>query len=81
MSGVRAVRRAAGMSQTDAAEAWGRSQSQVARIESLELERLKIGTLCEFITSIGGTLEINASINDQRFSLVLAQPDQLQLRQ
>lgn len=69
MTNLREVRKCAGLSQTQAAEIWHRSQSQVARIEGLELGRIKLNTLCEYVEALGGTVHVTVHIGDQEICL------------
>ncbi len=53
---LREVRLAAGLTQTDAAEAWGRTQPQVTRVEKADLDTLRIGTVRSYLEAVGARM-------------------------
>jgi hypothetical protein len=65
------VRRAAGRTQIDVAQEWGRPQSKVSRLEN-DPTRAEIATLLGYIAAIGGHLTVEAEIDGEtyRYELV-----------
>jgi hypothetical protein len=65
------LRRAAGRTQVDIAEDWGRPQSKVSRLES-DPTRAEIATLLGYVAAIGGHLTVEAEIDGEtyRYELV-----------
>lgn len=65
------LRRAAGRTQVDIAEEWGRPQSKVSRLES-DPTRAEIATLLGYVAAIGGHLTVEAEIDGEtyRYELV-----------
>jgi hypothetical protein len=67
---LREIRESTGRTQTAAAAAWGRSQSQVARVEGLDLARIKLGTLADYVEALGGTVTVTVTIDGTTLPLV-----------
>ena len=69
-----ALRTAAGLSQEQVAEAWGRAQPHVSRIERSDLTRASLGTITEFVEALGGTLHLVAQLHGARVEFPLTVP-------
>lgn len=65
------LRRAVGQTQVQVAEAWGRPQPKVSRLEA-DPSRAEVATLTEYVRAIGGHLAIEAEIDGEtyRYDLV-----------
>jgi hypothetical protein len=65
------LRRAVGHTQVQVAEAWGRPQPKVSRLEADPL-RAEVATLTEYVRAIGGHLAIEAEVDGEtyRYDLV-----------
>jgi hypothetical protein len=65
------LRRAAGRTQVDIAQEWGRPQSKVSRLEN-DPTRAEIATLLGYVAAIGGHLTVEAEIDGEtyRYELV-----------
>lgn len=65
------LRRAIGRTQVQVAQAWGRPQPKVSRLES-DPSRAEVATLAEYVRAIGGHLCIEAEIDGEtyRYDLV-----------
>ncbi len=64
------LRRQRGLSQKSVADAMGISQARISRIESGQ--DLQVTTLQNYICALGGHLEVNVTLPDQRVPLSLA---------
>ncbi len=69
---LRWARTRSGLTQHQAARRWGRSQPQVARVESTSIELMQVGTLRSFVAALGGTcrivIEVDGEIVEVRVS-------------
>lgn len=68
-NGLGDARRAAGLTQTETARRWGRSQSQVARLERVDLDTMKIATLRSYAEALGGSCRIVMELGSESFEL------------
>lgn len=65
------LRRAVGRTQVQVAEAWGRPQPKVSRLEA-DPSRAEVATLTEYVRAIGGRLSIEAEIDGETYRYDLA---------
>lgn len=65
------LRRLFGLSQLEAAEAWGKTQPQVSRLER-DPARAAIETLASYLRALGGHLAVEAEIGDHTYRYELA---------
>lgn len=63
---LRELREKAGLTQAQLAERICVGQRQVSKIERGDLESAKIGTIRSYLEAVGGSLEIEAVLGDQR---------------
>ncbi|HET8930687.1 MAG TPA: XRE family transcriptional regulator [Acidimicrobiales bacterium] len=61
------MRHAAGLTQTEVAERWGRHQSSVARIENTDLDTIAIGTLRAYLGALDATLHLDVTLGEARY--------------
>ena len=64
-----ALRLAAGVTQEEAAAAWGRAQPHVSRLERLDLRVAQVNTIASYITALGGTLHLTIALRGARFDI------------
>lgn len=62
---LRWARTRSGLTQQQAARLWGRSQPQVARVESTSIEQMQVGTLRSFVAALGGTCRIVIEVDGE----------------
>lgn len=55
------------MTQVEMARRWGRSQSQVARMERSPIESVTLRTLQAYVDALGGRLRVLIDIDGQQF--------------
>lgn len=65
---LKQLRETAGITQAELADLIGSDQPEVSRLE--ERENLLLSTLQDYIHALGGRIEVNAVIDDERVSLV-----------
>jgi len=65
------LRGKAGMTQTQLAEAMGVSQARVSAMERGEVDSLTVASVRGYITALGGTVKIVASLDDTDVTLRL----------
>lgn len=65
------LRGKAGMTQTQLAEAMGVSQARVSAMERGEVDSLTVASVRAYITALGGTVKIVASLDDTDVTLRL----------
>jgi predicted XRE-type DNA-binding protein len=65
---LKQLRENAGITQAELADLIGSDQPEVSRLE--ERENLLLSTLQDYIHALGGQIEVNAVIDDERVSLV-----------
>lgn len=63
---LRELREQAGLTQTQLAERIGVGQRQVSKIESGDLDSAKIGTIRRYLEAVGGGLEVDYVVGDDR---------------
>lgn len=63
---LRELREQAGLTQTQLAERIGVGQRQVSKIESGDLDSAKIGTIRRYLEAVGGGLEIDYVVGNDR---------------
>jgi predicted XRE-type DNA-binding protein len=61
------LRRAAGITQVDVAERWGRGQPQVSKVERSDLSTVELTTLAGYVRAIGGRLTVTVEAGDHVF--------------
>ncbi len=66
---LRDARMAAGLTQTEMAQRWGRTQPQVVRIEKADPEVAKLATLRSFVEALGGTCRVVIEVDGRVFDL------------
>ena len=64
-----ALRLAAGITQDEAAAAWGRAQPHVSRLERLDLRVAQVNTIASYVTALGGSLHLTIELRGARFDL------------
>jgi hypothetical protein len=69
-----ALRLAAGITQEEAAAAWGRAQPHVSRLERLDLRVSQVNTIASYVAALGGTLHLAIELRGARFDVPIA-PD------
>jgi hypothetical protein len=70
-----ALRMAAGITQEDAAEAWGRAQPHVSRLERLDLRVAQVNTIASYVNALGGSLHLSIELRGARFDVPIASAD------
>ncbi len=60
------LRRAVGRTQIEVAEAWGRPQPKVSRLEA-DPQRAEVATLTDYVRALGGHLSIEAEIDGEKY--------------
>ena len=63
---LRELREEAGFTQAQLAERIGVGQRQVSKIENGDLENARIGTIRSYLEAVGGGMEIEYVMGDQR---------------
>lgn len=71
------IRKSMGLTQTDVAAAMHVSQRRVSAVERGDLTRTNLGTVATYVAALGGTIEIVASIGEQRIIIGLLHEDTL----
>ena len=66
---IAAARRALGITQAELADRWGRSQSQVARIENAPVGSIMLRTLTSYADALGGSCRVTIEVGDRQFQL------------
>jgi predicted transcriptional regulator len=66
---LRELREALGLTQVELAETLEVSQNRVSRLEHGDLERTQIDTLRRYVEAMGGELQVDAKIGDQRIRI------------
>lgn len=66
---LRELREQAAMTQVQLADALDVSQNRISRIEHGDIERTQVDTLRRYVEAFGGTLHIEVSVGDDRFTL------------
>jgi hypothetical protein len=69
-----ALRLAAGITQDEAAAAWGRAQPHVSRLERLDLRVAQVNTIASYVNALGGSLHLTIELRGARFDVPIA-PD------
>ena len=69
-----ALRLAAGITQDEAAAAWGRAQPHVSRLERLDLRVTQVNTIASYVNALGGSLHLTIELRGARFDVPIA-PD------
>lgn len=62
---LRHVRHRAGVTQVEVARRWRRSQSQVARLESVPIESVSMRTLRSYVEALGGRLVLAVELDGE----------------
>ncbi|MDO4260198.1 MAG: helix-turn-helix domain-containing protein [Actinomycetaceae bacterium] len=63
---LRELREHAGLTQSELAERIGVGQRQVSKIENGDLENTKLGTIRGYLEAVGGSMELDYVMGDQR---------------
>lgn len=63
---LRELREGAGLTQKELAERIGVGRRQVSKIEHGDLDSAKVGTIRGYLEAVGGALEIEYVVGDQR---------------
>ncbi len=66
---LRELREQAGLTQAQLAERIGVGQRQVSKIEHGDLDNSKVGTIRSYLEAVGGGLELEYVLGDQRVRL------------
>jgi predicted XRE-type DNA-binding protein len=64
------LRRTRHLTQREVAAELGIDQSRVSRIERGDLGRTELGTLAAFVRALGGELEVNVRVDEERHQLL-----------
>jgi hypothetical protein len=67
-----ALRLAAGITQDEAAAAWGRAQPHVSRLERLDLRVAQVNTIASYVNALGGSLHLTIELRGARFDVPIA---------
>jgi hypothetical protein len=70
-----ALRLAAGITQEEAAAAWGRAQPHVSRLERLDLRVAQVNTIASYVAALGGSLHLTIELGGARFDVPIAADD------
>lgn len=69
-----AVRAAAGVTQEELAEAWGRVQANVSRLEHTDLAAVQLRSLVGYLDALGATVRLVVELNGSRVEFPLDGP-------
>jgi len=64
-----ALRTAAGLTQEEVAEAWGRAQPHVSRIERSELTNVPLRSLASYLEALGGSMHVVFELRGARIEM------------
>ena len=64
-----ALRTAAGMTQEEVAETWGRAQPHVSRAERGELTNLPLRSLAAYVDALGGSMRVVFELHGARIEM------------
>lgn len=64
------LRQALHLTQREVAAELGIDQSRVSRIERGDLSHTELGTLAAFVNALGGRLEVNVRLEEERHQLI-----------
>ena len=57
------------------AEAWGRAQPHVSRLERLDLRVAQVNTIASYVDALGGSLHLSIELRGARFDVPMASGD------
>jgi predicted XRE-type DNA-binding protein len=60
-------RKGSGLTQTQVADRWGRTQSRVSAVET-DIATLEIGTLIDYVRALGGELNVTITVDDHSYT-------------
>lgn len=66
---LRGARKASGLTQSEVASRWGRSQSQVVRVETSDPDTMHLKTLRSYVAALGGSCRVCIEVGGEVFDL------------